>query len=539
VLSAVGVQPRQYRLLVELFGQLGERKELLGNLGTDRHAMNLTSLGLLLPGLIVALFAFGPGSLASFNMMTLAMSAMVLVMLLVMEGGNSFFNPAEVAVLAHRPIAGATYFAAKLTYLVVVVFRSAAALNLPSALAGLVKPEARWFYPLTHMVAAWCTGLFLALLVCSLFGVLLRTLPGRRIRAAALWMQLGVTLLPLVFNLAMRPLRRLLASAGATVEEVDWSFVPLTWFNAIAVAGQDRPVAALGWPVLAGVAASAVIVAFGVRSLSAGYMTRIVGIMRTGRSAAGRRRRSSLAGRSVAALSGGPPGHAAFAFVARMMRRDWQFRRVAVQFGFLLFVFVPAMVLSGRETSPFATETLPPIGLLPVLLALMTLFVCGALSYSDHYKAAWLFRTAPGDGLRCFIRGIYFALWLPFLALPLAAALIFYTPYWGLRDAVLFTTYGLAVASFLFGLQLLLVQGLPFSQPPRADRTVGLVPFILFGPVAAAVAWVLQGQLLFRSRLLTTGAALLFSWLALATARYTLRELEQRTLREVESGSGG
>ena len=72
LLAAVGVQPRQYQVLVDLFGTLGERKELLGNLGMDRHAMNLTSLGLLIPGGFVALFAFGGGSLATFNMITLA-----------------------------------------------------------------------------------------------------------------------------------------------------------------------------------------------------------------------------------------------------------------------------------------------------------------------------------------------------------------------------------------------------------------------------------------------------------------------------------
>ena len=70
LLTAVGVQPRQYQVLVDLFGTLGERKELLGNLGMDRHAMNLTSLGLLIPGGFIALFAFGGGSLAAFNMIT-------------------------------------------------------------------------------------------------------------------------------------------------------------------------------------------------------------------------------------------------------------------------------------------------------------------------------------------------------------------------------------------------------------------------------------------------------------------------------------
>jgi hypothetical protein len=258
LVARAGVHPAQYQLLVDLFQSLGERKELVGNLGMDRHAMNLTSVGLLLPGAFMALFGFfGDMPLARYNMVTLGFSAFVLMVLLVMEAANSFFNPAEVAVLAHRPITGATYFAAKFTYLVLVVLRATAALNGPAALAGLLKPEARWFYPLTHMAAAWTAGIFFALVACAIFGLLFRFAPASRVRSLALWLQLGVAVVPLVFNLLLAPLRKALSAIAPVADVADWSFLPLTWFNALAVAGQSAPVTALGPAAAVGMCVSA------------------------------------------------------------------------------------------------------------------------------------------------------------------------------------------------------------------------------------------------------------------------------------------
>jgi hypothetical protein len=539
LLSAVGVQPRQYQLLVDLFGTLGERKELLGNLGMDKHAMNLTSLGLLIPGGFLALLGFGGGSLAMFNLITLAVSSLVLFMLLVMEASNSFLNPAEAAVLAHRPIAGATYFAAKLTYLVIVVLRATVALNGPAALTGLVKPEARWFYPITHFVAACAAGLFLALVACAVFGLLFRILPASRVRSAAMWVQLVVSTLPLGFNVVRRPLGNLMAAVAPRATGVDWSFVPLTWFNAIALMGQGGGRISMGWPALVSMIVSAVFIGFGVRSLSAGYMTRIVGVMRS-RGARWRRpmRRSPL-GRIVRMLSGRPSGQAALGFMACMMRRDWQFRRGIIPLVLLPLMLGPLMFRAGAGVAPFGAGRFSIIGLLPVVLSFLTLAICQMLAFSDHYRGAWVFVITPASGLRGFVRGVYWSLWLTFLALPFVAVMTIVSAYWGLLDAALFTGYGLAVASLLLALQLLLVDTLPFTSAPSAERSAAIVSFIIFVPVAAGIAWVLQAQFIFRSRVTTAIAALAFAWAAKVTAEHTLRLLDIKARHALARQGGG
>ncbi len=537
-LTTLGVSPRQYQLLVNLFESLGERKELFGSLGLDRHAMRLTALMLLLPGALFALMAFDASPLAVFNMRVLAFSSFVLLLLIVMEAANSFFNPGEAAVLAHQPIGNATYIAAKATYLVLVVLRAATALNGPAALAGLVKDEARWFYPITHLLAAWGAGLFVALLACAGFGVLFRLVPSARVRSVALWVQILVVMLPMFLDLGARAIRRVVTSVIPLAAGIDWSFVPVTWFNALAVAGQTAPAVPLRWPALLGLAISTVFIVYGVRALSAGYLTRIVGVMRSGRSRRRGARRSSTGGRLVRALTGRPSGQAAYAFLLPMMRRDWQFRRAAMQSGLLLLFGGPAVILSGRGTPPFGADRLPLVGLLPEFLPLFTLAICSQLAFSDHFRARWIFATAPTVGRQGYVRGIYWALWLPFVALPFAAVLCFFGYYWGPGDAALFTVYGLAVASLLLAAQLLFVDGLPFGRPPQAERSFVLLPFLIFGPVVIGIAWILQGQFIFRSRWTTGLATVVFAALAVALGRFSLRVLDGRVRRDLNGQTG-
>ena len=65
---------------------------------------------------------------------------------------------------------------------------------------------------------------------------------------------------------------------------------------------------------------------FGVRALSADYLIRVSGMMRGG-AAAGSHGRRFATGGIVARFFGGQSSRAGFAFVSRMMLRDWQFRR--------------------------------------------------------------------------------------------------------------------------------------------------------------------------------------------------------------------
>jgi hypothetical protein len=58
-------------------------------------------------------------------------------------------------------------------------------------------------------------------------------------------------------------------------------------------------------------------------------------------------------------------------------------------------------------------------------------------------------------------------------------------------------------------------------------------------PVAAGIAWVLQAQFIFRSRLTTALAALVFAWAGKVTAEHNLRLLDIKARHALGRQGGG
>ena len=150
------------------------------------------------------------------------------------------------------------------------------------------------------------TGVFLAIVACAIFGVMIRFVPLSRLRTVALWLQFVVGIAPLVVNGLQRPVAAAAGAVAPRLQGIDWSFLPFTWFAAIGVAGH------------AGRAAGAVLVAGAVGGCRLGRLHRarragvVVGLHDP------RRRRSRKApaasrarpgGRSSARSSAGCPDH--------------------------------------------------------------------------------------------------------------------------------------------------------------------------------------------------------------------------------------
>jgi hypothetical protein len=542
ILRAAGVNPAQYRILIALFRTLGERREVTGQLGLDARGMRLVTAGLWLPAAFISLLTFAPGSLRTYDLSVFGLTSFMLLLLVVLEGANTFLNPVEITVLAAQPIGNATVFAAKLTYLIAVTGRLVLALHTLPALAGLYKPQARWFYPLTHLSAAGVGGVLTALVACASFGILFRWLPVRRVRNAALWLQLGLTASPLLLNALVGWGRPLIRAVQPAVGRVEWSFLPIVWLNALAVAGQGDAPPLAPRAVVAGAAVTSAFVAYGVRSLSRGYLSRIVGVLRSSarRRAAGQWRPF---GRIVALLSRGAAGQAAFGFLTCQMRRDWQFRRALVQ-GLPMLLLLPALVQAVRAGSPFVSEgsRLKLIGVLPEGLPLLTLMVTSVLAYSDQHRGAWIFVLAPRASLSVFARGVFWTIWGLFIAAPLVILAPLCAWHWGAGDALLFMAYSLAVSSWLLALQCLLIAGLPFASPPRSDRAAGMLSLVLFGPVAIGLGFALQSRFIFQSRMITIVVTAMAGLVAVATIMQTVASLDRTfdvDLGRIAAGGGG
>lgn len=501
VLRRLGIDPARYWLLTGLFAKLSERREVLTQLGRDGMALKTFALMyFVFVGFVSIMLAVKQMPVGAYFWTFLGITGFVMLMLLFSETGNSLVNPEEGLVLAHQPIDGATYTAAKLSHLGRIVLYMVPGINGLPAVAGVFLKGAPWFYPLAHMAAAFTLGVVVALLCCAVYGWLIRFVPARRLKAAGQVAEM----LPWAALFFMQQLREWLAHVDFA-RRAPW-LIEYRGYAMAAVA----------------IAAVAVVV-LGIRSLSGDYLVRVSAIARGGSARKSRARRSRL-GEAVTRLFGGQPARAGFDFAGRMMLRDWQFRRQALPT--LFMVFVPALsTFRLLHIDPFS-ERFSGAHLLPHVVGFVLFWVCILMPYGSDYKGARVFLSAPAGAFGGFARGVFALLWLKAVIVPHLAIAPVLVWLWGIRDAALFTAYSLALASLYLAVVLRLIDGFPFGRQPDTTKAP-FTPMMFFGGAAVGgIVVAVQHFLLFRSPalvLLATAAVAPAAWF---TARHSLGALE-------------
>lgn len=476
VLGKLGVDPRRFWLLMDLFEQLAERGEMTDQLGRNGVAMkSIAVVYCLLSAFVGLVLVVARPAVGTYLSIFLGFTAFLLTTVLISEAGNSLINPQEALVLAHQPIDGATYIAAKLSHLMQLVLYFVPAVDLIPALAGLGLKGAPWYYPAVHMAAALLVGLISALVCCSFFGWLVRFVPVPRLRAAG---QLAGTLPFLGMTWGQQFWRRL-----ARLRPAQWA--------------PAQPEIRLGLEILAAAALVAA-VAFGIRALSADYLIRVSALTKGGASAGSRVRRSRI-GAVVRRSFGGQEAVAGFAFVSRLMLRDWQFRRQAIPLLFYAFVGLASVAGRGWPSDPFSAARFSTMHLLPHVLGGLLFFVCGVLPYGNDFKGVWIFQSISSGAIDGFARGIFAVLWIDFILIPHLILLPPLIWLWGISHAALFITYSLATASVYLALELRLIEDIPFSKQVDNARQALALPLMMAGGLAAAAAVAVQHFLIFGS----------------------------------------
>ncbi|HUJ20697.1 MAG TPA: hypothetical protein VLX58_04205 [Bryobacteraceae bacterium] len=501
-LRSLGIDPRRYWLLMDLFGQLSERREMLSQLGRQDVTLKTAAWWyFVLSGICTVLYLAVGSTLATYFWTFLGITAFLLLSVLLSETSSSLVNPVEGLVLSHQPINGATYTAAKLTHLLRILFYLVPGLNAVPAVGGLLLKESPWFYPLVHMLAAFGVGVLAALFCCAIFGWLIRFVPAPRLKAAGQTAEM----LPWIAFMLLQTVR----DALGRVHIPNW--LP-------SEAAPRRYLALTSAVIAAG------ILVLGIRSLSGDYLIRVSSIMH-GRSAARPKARRSRLGSAVARVFGGPASRAGFEYVSRMMLRDWQFRRQLIPL--LIALVAPALLLAPAfRTSPFSGR-FTPMHVLPHAFGIVLFLICMLLAYGSDYKGTWIFLLSPAGAFSRFVRGVYAALWLRIIVIPHLILLACLGWFWGMRSAGLFIAYSAAAASAYLGLELRLIDGVPFGKQADAARgSIVMMPLLMAGGLAMAIAVAVQYFLLFHSHAIVAMATLAVSLGAYFATRSSLQAFE-------------
>jgi hypothetical protein len=487
MLAGFGIHPRPFWLLVDLFGALSQRREVLSGsrrggalvseLGRDKGTLKVISiLYTVIMAFIGIVLVLPQPPVATYLSVFLGMTGLLIFSILIPETSNSLINPLEGLILAHQPINGATYTAAKLAHLLRILLYLVPVPNMLPALMGLALKNSHWYYPLEHLAAAFLLSVVLALFCCALFGWLLRFVPASRLKGAG---QVAEILPMLVF-------------------------FTFRYMRTFAVNVRIPALLSLGWPVVAGAAGlTAGVVVMGLRSLSGDYLVRVASIASGGSHGSGgsydesalpRRAR----GAAFSRLLGGQKVHAGFAYLRIMMLRDLQFRR-------MMFQLLPSLVMlasilpTGLKIRPFSSG-FTPLHFLPHLFGFILVTVCYSLPHGGHHKGAWVFLIVPSRVFAPFSRGVYLGLWLLGVAVPNLLGFAVLVWWWRPVDSAIFMAFSTAVTSLYLGLELRLIEAVPFSKPPRTSRGA-VTPEIFVGMLLAAIAVGLQYFVIFYSPL--------------------------------------
>jgi type IV secretory pathway TrbD component len=506
LLRRFGIDPYRYWLLIDLFGELTDRHEMGGHLGRDGISLNMVAgVYFLLTAFLAGVQVLLAAPVHAYFAVFMGLTAFLLLTVLLSETANSLVNPVEALVLAHQPIDGATYTAAKLTHLLIVLGYVVSAVNLLPALAGLLLSGAHWSYPLFHFFSACILGLVIALFCCALFGLLIRFVPAARLKTIGQIAEASPLLLIVVAGQARRIFQALHVPFDLPADPVTLRVIAIAIFLVAVLS-----------------------VVYGLRALSADYLVRVAAVMHGASHApASPSRRTPLAAaitRLAGGHSGSQPARAGFEYVRRMMFRDWQFRRQMIP-------MIPAAVMpllaifGGSRATPFSGR-FTPVYFLPHALGAMLFLVCTILPHGSDYKGSWIFLTVPGGAFHGFVRGVYALLWTAAILIPNLIALGFLAWNWGPADALLFVAFSLAIASVYLALELRLVEGVPFGKPVDTSRGMVLMPLMMAGGMVIAVMVALQHYLLFHSRPLVLAVTLLAAAAAWFLTRASLDTFE-------------
>ena len=470
LLTLLGVDYIQWRVLVQTAlrvdlrttGAIGLSRLRSGRSSVRGFTITLAFMGLVL-GLIVYLAAdlfFSLSLFFSFLLFSVGSS-------LLLEYQAIVLSPDDYRQLGYQPITSRTFFAARLTSVLLYVWIMTFALGIFPFIACALSSHGGVIATIAFIVSALLASTTTAFFVVGGYGWLLTILPASRLKYALSYLQLAATFLVYSSYFLLPRLIGQESMQHFTMPRTGWVLlVPGTWYASLieTVAGTERPapiqLALAGLTLLLAAAAA---YSTGGGRLSLDYADRLAELMIDSTSDASTAATRVRAGR----VFRDGERRAVALLVKGLFRHDMRFRLGVLGIVPLTVIYLlGGFGAHGGVTDPFVMGSRRGE---PQLVYYAVLFfptmLRQVMSRSDGYRAAWVFFATPADTPRLVLAVKDFV--LAYFVLPYLAFLGLLLAYWFTRiDHLVILLITLALLSHLVLLvQLLLNPELPFSQP--------------------------------------------------------------------------
>jgi ABC-2 type transport system permease protein len=474
IVRSFGVDAMQWRTLVVTALRIDVRTAGAMSLSRGGAANGARSLigfvvSLLFMSLVLMLFVAFAQDL--FFSLTIYFSFLIFSIgsSLLLEFQSIVLSPDDHRQLAYHPIDSRTFFAARLTAVLVYVGIMTVSLGALPALASAIAPRGGWNVALAVTLGTIVAAITTTFLAIGAYVLLLQYVSTTRLSRALTYLQLAATFLVYGSYFALPRLIGEGLRAGRIVNPDGWVLVlPGTWFASYAaiVTGAASTthvaLAALTFVILA------ISISLTAGRVSLDYADRLALLTSSTASRPDEISRSVRSGwffrdgerRAIALL------------VRALFRHDMKFR-----LGVLTIVPLTIVYLFAGEGTHIVTDPfVGPPGHEPQFVYFAILFFPSmlrhALSKSDAWRAAWILYATPADsarlvlGMKDFVLLMFVVPYLLFLGVLIG---------WGFERiehlVVLLVTLGL-MTHLLAMCELWISPELPFSQPAtKGSRT--------------------------------------------------------------------
>lgn len=480
LLSALGVDYEQWRALTiaALKVDLRAGSGAPAALSDQRGGAGIVgrSFGFVMLGIAVAVAAAVIPDRFAASVIVLSYAILVVAMAMLVDLNAVILSPTDYGVLGPQPISSRTYFAAKLTNILVYTTAVATMVGVLPMVVLLVKHGV--LSGLAGIAALYACAVTVTLAIVTGYARIARAVGVRRLRNVLSWMQLAVGFVVYGSFFFVTEIVGHSVLTGLRLPRSPWLLLyPGTWFASYAeLAG-----GAGDWLHVAGVLASLTVMALlalAMRGrLSLEYVEQLGTLMtgdsetRAARAVASRLRLWFRAGeaRAVAIL------------VRSQFRNDMRFRMGVLGIIPLTVIYLIVGVNDARD----AGAAMPDLSLVSLAILIFPSMLKANLAGSDAFRASWIYFATPADRARLIrsardILAVYFL--LPYLAL-VGVTLAFFV------DDPLWLLAYLAIAGLASNLMLLIATllnpELPFSRPHEKMQETSrvIVVMVLAGVV--------------------------------------------------------
>lgn len=484
IAEMLGAAPTHYRQLRKVEKTVATRAvDTERERGFARISLGITCFICFIFGAVIAMTVFfEPLDIFSYTLFTLS-GTMVLVVFLILPHFDIILSPTNYLVVSHTPVSSRTYFIVKLTQLLTYAVLLLGCLNLLPAIFGLWTKEKNPFFPVVYLPISFIAGFFMIGLMTMFAGYLTKLYTNERFRNVAQYAQLAFAIFfPAVYIFGPRFFNELATDKVVSFFKAFY-LLPNSWFaGAVPLALGNTHRQFLVLTALA-IVSIVLLVAGPLRSIAKSYSKYLASLSEA------RITRSSqlkIMTSVVARMFGRHEIRATADLVFAYLRRDrtTQFRFLRDLGGIVIILF-----LLFREHDLVLNSIGKPFTIWLALGVSMLFFFIGSgfissflsqIQYSDHWRAAWLFRCAPLANPHALWRGVQATalvyMIFPYTLLFVTVATFLWPRFWG----------GFYILPGLIGLLCYVVlhpkpsSGLPLSQEYiQSERYKQYMVFIL------------------------------------------------------------